>query len=69
MECLLKHGEIPDEAFNPKELTKGIKVEMEHTDSEDIAKQIAKAHLVESPYYYIYLEEMEKKIHKLKEVI
>lgn len=34
----------------------GIKVEKEHTSSSTIAKQIAKAHLVENPKYYTKLK-------------
>lgn len=37
------------------ELTKGIKVEKEHTDSEEKAKHIAMDHLVEDPKYYTKL--------------
>ena len=38
----------------------GTKVEMEHTDDEAVAKQIAYDHLKEDPRYYIFLKEMEK---------
>jgi len=41
------------------ELQRGIKVEMEHTDSRKIAKQIALDHLKESPTYYRDLSKME----------
>ena len=43
-------------------LRRGIEVELEHTDDRSLAKQIAKAHLFESPNYYKYLEDMEKRI-------
>jgi len=62
----LKHGEDPDSDFDEKELNKGIKVEMEHTDSEEIAKAIAKAHLAEIPDYYTRLKKMEDDAMKAK---
>jgi hypothetical protein len=34
----------------------GIKIETEHTNSHKIAKQIAKAHLIENPKYYTKLK-------------
>ena len=42
----------PDSYFNKEELKKGIKIEMEHTENENIAKNIAKHHLLENPKYY-----------------
>lgn len=48
----LKHGDEPDEKFDPQELQTGIKIEMEHTTDPNVAKQIAKAHLTEFPHYY-----------------
>jgi hypothetical protein len=59
-EIRFKHGDEPDSNFNPEQLKMGIKSEMEHTEHEDIAKQIAKAHLVEIPDYYTRLEKMER---------
>lgn len=41
-----------------KELEMGMKIEMEHTEDPDIAKEIAMDHLDEDPHYY-------KKIKKL----
>jgi hypothetical protein len=58
----LKHGDLPDSMFNKKELAKGTKVELEHTNDKSVAKQIAKAHLVESPDYYKALAKMEKQL-------
>lgn len=55
----LKHGLDPDENFDPKELSMGILVEMEHTDDPVIAKMIAKAHLFEIRDYYTRLKKME----------
>jgi hypothetical protein len=48
----LKHGDESDEKFDPKEIQAGIKIEMEHTNDPSVAKQIAKAHLIEFPHYY-----------------
>ena len=42
-------------AYDEEELTKGIKVEKEHTENEDLAKTIAKHHLEEDPKYYTKL--------------
>lgn len=54
-----KHAHVPDAAFDPRELEMGIKVEMEHTNNEDVAKIIAKDHLTEFPDYYNRLTGME----------
>lgn len=58
----LKKGRVPDWKFNRTQLRKGIKVEMEHTNNPMVAKQIAKAHLYESPRYYKELEKMERRL-------
>jgi hypothetical protein len=42
-----------------KELEMGIKIEMEHTDDEDKAKEIAMDHLWENPSYYSKLKKSE----------
>jgi hypothetical protein len=42
-----------------KQLEKGIKVEMEHTNDEKIAKEIAMDHLWEDPNYYTKLKKVE----------
>lgn len=56
-------GGIADESkpseFCPKQLAAGIKVEMEHTDDESKAKEIAMDHLKEIPDYYTRLKDME----------
>ena len=54
-----KHNHVPDSDFDPRELKMGIEVEKEHTDSEEIAKAIAKDHLAECSTYYSRLEIME----------
>lgn len=43
------------------ELSKGIKVEMEHTGDLALAREIALDHLNEFPDYYTRLEKVEKK--------
>jgi len=48
-----------DKDFNKSSLDKGIKVEMEHTTSKSIAKEIAMDHLTEDPEYYDKLELIE----------
>jgi len=58
----LKHGDDPDELFDPKQLAIGIEVEKEHTDDASLAKQIAKAHIFEHPSYYKYLTKLEKQM-------
>lgn len=47
------------EDFDQKQLEKGRKVEMEHTDDKDLALEIAMDHLTEDPDYYRKLSEME----------
>lgn len=58
----------PDSMFDKKQLEKGIKVEMEHTNDKRIATEIAKDHLSEFQDYYKELEKMENKL-KTKEII
>ena len=45
--------------FDPKQVAKGKKVEMEHTDDPDLAQEIALDHLTEDPRYYDKLELIE----------
>ncbi len=52
----LKHGSVPDSKFDKTQLKMGIRVETEHTNSRTLAKQIAKAHLVEDRKYYTKLK-------------
>jgi len=42
----------PDSAFDGDALARGTKIEMEHTDDEALAQEIAKDHLAEHPDYY-----------------
>lgn len=46
--------------YDPTELEKGIKTELEHTPYKAIAKIIAKQHLAEDPQYYSKLSGVEK---------
>lgn len=46
--------------FNPADLKRGIKIELEHTNDESIALEIAMDHLTEDPEYYQKLETIEK---------
>jgi len=55
-----KHNDTPDSKFDANELAKGIAIEKEHTDDEELAKNIAKDHLTEIPDYYTRLARMEK---------
>jgi hypothetical protein len=48
-------GRDPSE-FDPKELEKGARHEMEHTDDPAVAMEIAMDHLTEDPHYYSDLE-------------
>lgn len=59
-----KHKNVPDSEFDSSELEKGIKVEMEHTDNPEIAKNIAKDHLSEIKDYYTRLLAMEEEAKK-----
>jgi len=50
--------------FDSAALKAGIKVEMEHTDNPDLAREIAMDHLTESKDYYKELAKMEAKLEK-----
>jgi hypothetical protein len=43
-----------------KEFAEGVKVEMEHTDDIEVAKEIAMDHLAEDPNYYTKLKRIEE---------
>ena len=51
---------ITEKDVDAKELAMGLKVEMEHTKEESVAKQIALDHLAEISDYYTRLDKMEK---------
>lgn len=55
-----RHNDKPDSAFPKKELAMGRKVELEHTDDQQVAENIAKDHLSEMRDYYSKLDKMEK---------
>lgn len=46
--------------FDPQQLAKGIKVELEHTSDDKIATEIAMDHLMEDKEYYDKLEKIEE---------
>ena len=54
-----EHDFVPDDKFDPKELARGVEVEREHTQSNLVAKLVAKDHLAEIPDYYTRLDRME----------
>jgi hypothetical protein len=54
-EIKLKGGDIPDREFDAKQLEIGTQVETEHTDDLELAKQVAKGHLIERRNYYSLL--------------
>lgn len=55
-----KADDTPSSEFDSGELAKGVEVEKEHTDDEDLAEEIAKDHLKEIPDYYTRLQIMEE---------
>jgi hypothetical protein len=59
---------MPDHFFNQEQLIMGINVEMEHTTNPNVAKAIAKDHLMEFPFYYTYHFEMEQELENIKRV-
>lgn len=54
----------PDSKYDKKQIQMGIKVEMEHVNDKDKAKEIAKDHLEEASDYYTRLKKMEEGFHK-----
>ena len=53
-----KHG--VDVSVINKQIKMGIKIEHEHSPSDEVAAEISKDHLTETPFYYDYLEKMEE---------
>lgn len=53
------HGVSVDDI--QRELSKGVRVEMEHTSKDAVAREIALDHLAEDPRYYTKLEKVESK--------
>jgi hypothetical protein len=56
------HKEGHSMNVDPKELARGIKVEMEHTSSKSVAREIALDHLHEDSKYYTHLSKVEKSL-------
>lgn len=63
---VLKDPKKSFDEYDQKELSMGIKIEMEHTDDSEIAKIIACNHLDEFPNYYTELKKMEKDLEQSK---
>jgi len=51
--------DMSDADFDPAALDEGAEHEMEHTDDENIAREIARGHLAEDPEYYYKLRRIE----------
>jgi len=51
---------ITEKDVDPKELARGIEVEMEHTTDKETAKRISLDHLAELKDYYTRLDKMEE---------
>lgn len=58
VEEIAKKHDVPVEQIE-QELASGIRVELEHTTSEQAAREIALDHLLELPDYYTRLNKME----------
>lgn len=50
------------EDFDPKQIEKGLKVEMEHTNDPNLALEIVLDHLTEDPLYYDKLAKIEESL-------
>jgi hypothetical protein len=55
-----KADNIPDREISQKALAEGVQHEHEHTDNDQVAKEIAKDHLSEDPRYYEKVRKIEK---------
>lgn len=64
-----KGDELDEDDVDKEELKKGIKVELEHTDDEDLAEEIAIDHLAEDPEYYTNLAKVHKESFDLPGVV
>jgi len=56
--------DMPISSFPPEAISKGLKVEYEHTNDKELAEEIVKDHLTENIKYYDYLEDMETEFKK-----
>jgi len=66
IERIAKEQGIDNLFYAYAQLKKGIAVELEHTDNDEIAREIALDNLSESIDYYIELEKMEEKLNNIK---
>jgi len=57
----------PDTRYDLRELSRGVRVEMEHTSDPERSKEIAKDHLEEIPDYYNRLDAMEGEAEETRE--
>jgi hypothetical protein len=55
-----KADNVPDREISQKALVEGVQHEHEHTNNDQVAKEIAKDHLSEDPAYYKKVREIEK---------
>ena len=53
---------VPDRFFDQKQLALGIREELKHVGSADVAKNIAKSRLLQNPLYYRHLATLEKQM-------
>ena len=68
-QCMhLKYGNVSASHFDKKQIAMGQKVEREHTNDMCLVNQILRAHLMENPRYYTYLDKMEKQMNKDKRI-
>ena len=58
---------LPDSDFNKSDMEIGRKIEMEHTNDPNIAKEISKDHLEEHKFYYQALTPMEDMLEQIEE--
>ena len=54
------------EDFDPRQLSRGMKVEQEHTNDPHVQQEITMDHLVEDPNYYPKLTRMERQARRQK---
>ena len=59
--------DVPHSDFDQDELKMGIEVELEHTDDEAVAEEIATDHLVENDRYYTFHKLFEEILEKWDE--
>jgi len=62
-EDIAKKHDVEVSVIN-KQIKMGIKIEHEHSSDDGVAEEISKDHLTETPFYYDYLEAMEKEFKK-----